>query len=61
MSYTAIEKVRHSGKKYEPGDTVPGLKKDEAKRLIDLGVIEEVEDTKADAKDSDKGDGSSKE
>lgn len=42
MAYKALGKIRHNGKEYKIGDDVTGLKKEEAKRLIDLKVLEEV-------------------
>lgn len=33
--------IYHNGKMYEPGEEVPDLKKEEAKRLIELQVAEE--------------------
>lgn len=42
MAYKALGNIRHSGKNYKKGDEIPGLKKEEAKRLIDLEVLEEV-------------------
>ncbi|MGN7360026.1 DUF7210 family protein [Paenibacillus sp. SAF-054] len=41
MEYIATGKVLHNGKYYRPGDEVPGLKKEEAERLLALEVIEE--------------------
>lgn len=41
MGYIAKGKVLHNGKYFNSGDEVPGLKKDEAERLIELGAVEE--------------------
>lgn len=41
MAYTVNrgQKVRHNGKTYGPGENIPGLKKEEAQRLIELGAV----------------------
>lgn len=41
MTITAKGKVRHNGKDYKKGDEIPGLKKDETKRLLDLDAAED--------------------
>lgn len=42
MAYKTLGKIRHNGKDYKIGEDISGLKKEEAKRLIDLKVLEEV-------------------
>jgi hypothetical protein len=43
MSYTVIRRLRHDETRYQPGDSISGLNKADAKRLLDLGVIESDE------------------
>lgn len=51
MPYTVNrgQKVRHNGITYGPGENIPGLKKDEAQRLIDLGAVSDGKETSATA------------
>ncbi|MDF9845582.1 MULTISPECIES: hypothetical protein [unclassified Paenibacillus] len=53
MAYKALGNILHSGKNYKKGDEIPGLKKEEAKRLIDLKVLEEesAKEAKSDSAD----------
>ncbi|BFH15920.1 hypothetical protein WJ0W_003278 [Paenibacillus melissococcoides] len=41
MAIIAKGTIYHNGQMYEPGEEIPGLKKEEAKRLLELGVAEE--------------------
>lgn len=43
MLHIAKENVRHNGKNYSAGDEIPGLSQEQADRLFQLNVIEEVE------------------
>jgi hypothetical protein len=40
MSLKVIGNVKHDGEQYKPGDEIKKIKKEEANRLIDLGVVE---------------------
>lgn len=48
----AVERIRHDGKIYEPGEKINKITQKEAKRLVDLGVAffigekDEVDDSK---------------
>ncbi len=44
--------VKHNGKWYKDGETIGSIKKEEAERLIELGVAEEIQG-EADAKQTD--------
>lgn len=47
MAYVVVKgTVRHNGKSFKVGEGIPGLKKDEAGRLIELGAVEEDKRTK---------------
>lgn len=41
MAYKATENIRHNGVNFKIGQEVTGLKEEEAKRLFDLGVIQD--------------------
>lgn len=43
MNIKALGKIRHNGEDFKSGDTISGLSEKEYKRLLDLGVAEEVE------------------
>ncbi|WP_176707847.1 hypothetical protein [Bacillus sp. FJAT-26390] len=52
MAYTVSKgTVSHNGKEYRKGTEISGLKKEDAERLIELGVVVE-EKRKLAAKDS---------
>lgn len=40
MSFFALEKIRHNGESFSPGDEISGLSTEEAERLIKLKVAE---------------------
>lgn len=42
MAYIAKTKILHNDQSYKAGDTIPDLKEDEAKRLLELGATETV-------------------
>jgi hypothetical protein len=48
MPYIAISKVRHSGSFFKVGEELTGLNEEQAKRLLDLGVIEGEDEFVAD-------------
>lgn len=39
MSFTALEPVKHDGKRYEPGDRVPLTEKEAQALLVSLAVV----------------------
>ena len=47
--------VKHNGKWHKDGETIAVIKKEEAERLIELGVAEEIQG-EPDAKQSDEAD-----
>ncbi|WP_165980009.1 hypothetical protein [Paenibacillus dendritiformis] len=51
MEIIAKGTIYHNGKMYEPGEEIPGLKKEEAKRLLELGVAEEHRASRAEKGD----------
>ena len=48
--------VKHDGVWYRPGDVIKDIKPDDAKRLIDSGIAETVEEPAAKGKGSGKKD-----
>ena len=48
--------VKHDGVWYRPGDVIKDIKPDDAKRLIDSGIAETVEEPSAKGKGSGKKD-----
>ncbi|MBY0088113.1 hypothetical protein [Brevibacillus brevis] len=54
MAHIAKVKVQHNGKLFEIGDEIPGLKEEEAQRLLDLDAIEvEKKSSKGNQKQDD--------
>lgn len=51
MAIIAKGTIYTNGQMYEPGEEIPGLKKEEAKRLLDLGVAVEQRASKSEKED----------
>lgn len=44
MNLISKSKIKHDGKWYEPGEEMASLKKEDGKRLVDLGVAYAIEE-----------------
>lgn len=53
MEVKVIEKINHNGKDYAPGDVIKKIKAEDAQRLIELEVAEELIDSSSDASPED--------
>jgi hypothetical protein len=52
MSLKVTGNVKHNGEQYKPGDEIKKIKKEEAERLINLGVVEKPKPTPTGKKDN---------